>query len=173
MIKLLIKKGQNDRVVLVSLILNPSSKLSLSWRLRKPWISWNCCFVVSNHKSTSSRQPRRVKFHMQVYFNPTKRNLKKKKMGSPDLTLLPPPLTALNRVNKCKLSSRQPRRLKFDMQAYFNPTKRNLKKKLTPTSPTLTLNRANKCNLSFGQPRKLKFNNQLTSNQLKPLNLME
>ena len=36
------------------------------------------CFFVSNHKSTTSRQPRRVKLDLQPYFNPTKRNLKKK-----------------------------------------------------------------------------------------------
>ena len=44
-------------------------------------------FFVSNHKSTTSRQPRRVKFDMQAYFNPTKRNLKKK-IG---VTWPPPP----------------------------------------------------------------------------------
>jgi hypothetical protein len=37
------------------------------------------------------------------------------------------------------------------MQAYFNPTKRNLKKLPPPPQKktTLTLNRVNKCNLSF------------------------
>ena len=33
---------------------------------------------VSNHKSTTSRLHRKVKFDMQAYFNPTKRNIKKK-----------------------------------------------------------------------------------------------
>ena len=132
-----------------------------------------CCFFVSNHKSTTSRQPRRVKFNLQAYFNPTKRILTKK-VGSPppphphfnrvnDCINLPllgnpggwnstckliltqikeiwkkwahHPTPASNRVNDCNLGSRQPRRLKFDMQVYFNPTKRNLFKKLGSINP--------------------------------------
>ena len=42
----------------------------------------------------------------------------------------------LNRVNICNLGSKHPRRLKFEISAYFNQTKRNLKKKkLTPDPP--------------------------------------
>ena len=33
---------------------------------------------VSNHKTTTSKQHRKLKFGMQSYFNPTKRNMKKK-----------------------------------------------------------------------------------------------
>ena len=73
----------------------------------------------------SSRQPRRLKFNMQAYFNPTKRNMREKKMKSHN----PPPSLTLNRVRKSKSSSRQPRGLKFDMQAFFNPTKRIMKEK--------------------------------------------
>ena len=65
---------------------------------------------------------------MEAYFNPTKRNIKKKKLGSP-----PPPNPALNRVNKKNLSSRTPKRVKFDMEAYLNPTKRNIKKTIGVT----------------------------------------
>ena len=72
-----------------------------------------------------------------------------------------PPPPALNRVNDCNLGSRQPRRLKFDMQAYFNPTKRNLGQ--------LTLNRVNKCYMRFSQPRRLKFNLQAHSKLTKTL----
>ena len=43
-----------------------------------------------------------------------------------------PPNPVLNRVNKKNLSSRQPRRLKFDIQAYFNPNKRNMNKTPPP-----------------------------------------
>ena len=39
-----------------------------------------------NHRTTTSRQPRMLKFDMQAPFNPTKRNIKKKKWG-----LLTPP----------------------------------------------------------------------------------
>ena len=60
---------------------------------------------------------------MQAYFNPTKRNIKKK------IRFNPPPILTLYRVKKSKSNSRQPRRLKFDMQAYFNPTKRNMREK--------------------------------------------
>ena len=38
-----------------------------------------CC--LSNHKSNTSRPPRKLKFSMQSYFNPTKRNMKKKLAG--------------------------------------------------------------------------------------------
>ena len=115
------------KILLVSLSPNPSSNLSLSWRLRKPLNLWKCCcfgvvLLVSNHKSTTSRQPKKVKFDMQAYFNPTKRNIKKKIRFNP-----PPPILTLYRVKKSKSNSRQPRRLKFDMQAYFNPTKRNMR----------------------------------------------
>ena len=37
-------------------------------------ICWSC--LVSNHKSTTFKQPRRVKFDMQPYFNPTKRYMR-------------------------------------------------------------------------------------------------
>ena len=57
--------------LLVSLRLNPSSILSLSWRLRKPFIL--CFFLVSDHKYTPSSQPRRLKFGMQASLNPTRR----------------------------------------------------------------------------------------------------
>ena len=74
----------------------------------------------------------------------------------------PPP--ALNRVNDCNLGYRQRRKLKFHMQAYFNPTKRNLKK-----LGQLTINRVNKCNLSFSQPRRLKFNKEAHFKSTKTL----
>ena len=80
---------------------------------------------------------------MEAYSNPTKSNMKKK-MGSP------PP--ALNRVNKTNLSSRQPRRLKFDMEAYLNKNKRNIKKKIRghlPPHPNPALNRVNKKKYKF------------------------
>ena len=34
-------------------------------------------FVVSNQKTTTSKQHKKLKFGMQSYFNPTKRNMKK------------------------------------------------------------------------------------------------
>ena len=33
---------------------------------------------VYNHKTTTSRQPRKLKFGMEVSFDPTRRNIKKK-----------------------------------------------------------------------------------------------
>ena len=98
---------------------------------------------------------------MQTYFNQTKINLKKK-IG---VTWAHPPTPALNRVNDCNLGSRQPRRLKFDMQAYFNPTKRNLK----IYWGQLTLDRVNKCYMRFSQPRRLKFNLQAHFKSTKTL----
>ena len=75
-------------------------------------------------------------------------------------------------VNDCNLGSRQPRRLKFDMQAYFNPTKRNLFKNWGQ----LPLNRVNKCHMRFSQPRRLKFNMQAhfkSTKTLKPKRILE
>ena len=58
-------------------------------------------------------------------------------------------------------SSRQPRRVKFKMEAHFNPTKSNLKTKiwghLTPLPPVLSLNWVKLCNLIFKHPIRLKF----------------
>ena len=42
--------------------------------------------VVCNHKSATSRQPRKLNFSMQADFNPTRRNMMKK-LGSHDLEL--------------------------------------------------------------------------------------
>ena len=117
---------------MVSLSLNPSSKLKAQPELQaKEAINFMkflcCCCLVSNHKSTTSRQPRRVKFDLQAYFNPTKRNLKKK-IG----VTWPPSLPRLKKglwLYK-STTSMQHRRVKFNMKAYFNPTKRNLKKKM-------------------------------------------
>ena len=50
------------------------------------------------------------------------------------------------------------------MQAYFNPTKRNLKKWVQ-----FTLNRANKCYMRFSQPRSLKVNLQAYFKSTKTL----
>ena len=50
-------------------------------------MSLKLLFVVSNHKTTTSKQHRKLKFFMQSYFNPTTRNMKKKKKWrSPDHT---------------------------------------------------------------------------------------
>ena len=38
-------------------------------------------------------------------------------------------------VKMCNLGSKHPRRLKFDISAYFNQTKRNLKTKIGPPPP--------------------------------------
>ena len=43
--------------------------------------------VIFVNKSINQSKPSRVKFNIQTYFNPTKRNLKKKKLGSPAWTL--------------------------------------------------------------------------------------
>jgi hypothetical protein len=55
---------------------------------------------IFNHKSTSSRQPRNVKFGMQAYFNQTRRNMKKKtrfRIQSHIITgLLPNSVSAVN-----------------------------------------------------------------------------
>jgi hypothetical protein len=60
---------------------------------------------------------------MQSYFNPTKRNMKKK-IG---VTLTPPSKPTnqprLNRVKTNKSTSKQHRKLKFGMQSYINPNK--------------------------------------------------
>jgi hypothetical protein len=57
------------------------------------------------------------------------------------------------------------------MQAYFNPTKRNMegKKWLTkpPPPPSLTLNRVKKSKSSSRQPRGLKFDMQAFFNPTK------
>ena len=58
-----------------------------------------CC--VSNHKTTTSEQHRKTKLGMQFYFNPTKRNIKKK-LGFPPPP--PPPrigflFSAQNQIN--------------------------------------------------------------------------
>ena len=48
-------------------------------------------FVVSNHRTTTSRHTRKLKFGMQAYFNPTRRNIKKK-IG----VTCPPPIIGLS-----------------------------------------------------------------------------
>ena len=53
--------------------------------------------IKSKTSSLTSRQPRKLKFSMQAYFNPTRRNMNQKSVG---------------------------------MQAYFNPTRRNMKVKI-------------------------------------------
>ena len=66
--------------LLVSLSHNISLHLGLVLGLRKPLLLNLLLFVVcclSNHKSTTSRQPRKLKFCMPSYFNPTKWNMKK------------------------------------------------------------------------------------------------
>ena len=64
----------------------------------------------------------KLKFGIQAYFNPTRRNIKKKKMESPRVK----PKTSSS-------TSRQPRKLKFGMQAYFNPSRRTMNRKIGVT----------------------------------------
>ena len=73
---------------------------------------------------------------MEAHLITTKRNLKKK-IG---VTSPSPQTLTLNRVKICNLSSKHPRRLKFDNSAYFNQTKRNLKKKKFTPTPSQNLN---------------------------------
>ena len=65
----------------------PQSQLELG--LRKLLISLKLALpfalCVSNHKTTTSKQHRKLKFGMQSYFNPTKRNMKNK------IGVTPPP----------------------------------------------------------------------------------
>ena len=52
-------------------------QLQLKLGLRKPLISLKLfCNVVSNHKTTTSKLYRKLKFGTQSYFKPTKRNMK-------------------------------------------------------------------------------------------------
>ena len=53
------------------------------------------------------------------------------------------------------------------MQAYFNPTKINMKKKNWVHPPTPAINRVNDCNLGSRQPRRLKFDMQVYFNPTK------
>ena len=62
--------------LLVSLSLSPN--LSFSWAEAKEASNSSQFFLFCfyNHRTTTSRQPRKLKFDMQAYFNPTKRNMK-------------------------------------------------------------------------------------------------
>ena len=72
--------------------------------------TWLCLLLlfVSNHKTTTSKQHRKLKFGMQSYFNPTRKKMEK-----------------IPNYRTSKVHSK----LKFGMQSYLNPTKRNIKKK--------------------------------------------
>ena len=83
---------------------------------------------------------------------------------NPHLDTRPPP------TKNFLTSSRQPRRVKFDLEAHFNPTKRNLKKKIWvtwPPSPTLILDRVKIWDFGSKHPRRLKFDIKAYFNQTK------
>ena len=76
--------------------------------------------------SSTSRQPRKLNFGIQAYFNPTRRNMNKTNRSPyPSNT---PPCTNRVKPKTSKSTSRQPRKLQFVMQAYFNPTRLNMNK---------------------------------------------
>ena len=80
--------------------------------------------VKPKARNFTSRQPRKLKFGIKAYFNPTRRNIKKK-LGSPPHNRVKP--------KNSSSTSRQPRKLKFGMQVSFKPTRRNIKKRIGVT----------------------------------------
>ena len=92
--------------------------------------------VYPKISSSTSRQPMKLKFSIQSYFNPTRRNINPK-MESPD----PHPPQKNNKKNRVKpknsiSTSRLPRKLKFGMQAYFDLIRRIWTKKMVTQPPS-------------------------------------
>ena len=77
---------------------------NLSWAILLYELVHSRPLALSNHKSTHSRQPRKLKFCIQAYFNPTKRNMKlKTRVIYKNLYNLPITAFSLNSTVSCTL----------------------------------------------------------------------
>ena len=107
-------------------------------KLNSTWVGWTT--LLPSYPPTPPPQAFKAlagspgRWFSDVNLNSTQlEKLWRNKLGSPDP---PPPKKTLtiNRVNKNSISSRHPRMLKFNMQAYFNQSKRNVSFYKPPTA---------------------------------------